>query len=308
MRTPPRTTRKSRTAVLLATLAALFGLVVLGGLAPATAQAESARAAADTSGGTTGGTTGGSFGGTTTTGGSAAGTTTTGGSTAGTTTVGGSTGDPGAPVYPTDVGAPTVVQATPTSVTLTWTAPVDDVPITRYEVWADFGEGAGGFAVSTTNTVTVTDLHPGYTWNLYVIAWDASYRYSFSPEVVVRTPALPATTCSVGYRVVQDWGSGFQAEITVPNPGTADISNWDLAFVWAPRQDVTNMWGGTFTQTTHPLGFTQSGSTVTVTPAGYTSVIPAGGSVTIGFTGTAGLMYPPYFFTLNGTLCATATG
>ena len=48
----------------------------------------------------------------------------------------------------------------------------------------------------------------------------------------------------------------------------------------------------------------QTGGTVTVTPASYTSTIPAAGSVTIGFTGTKTTTNTsPTAFTLNGGAC-----
>jgi mannan endo-1,4-beta-mannosidase len=58
------------------------------------------------------------------------------------------------------------------------------------------------------------------------------------------------------------------------------------------------MWGGTPTQ---------SGAAVSVTPASYTSTIPAAGSVTVGFIGTKGTTNTaPTAYTLSGGTCATA--
>jgi mannan endo-1,4-beta-mannosidase len=45
---------------------------------------------------------------------------------------------------------------------------------------------------------------------------------------------------------------------------------------------------------------------VTVTPASYTTTIPAGGSVTVGFLANEGATNTaPTAFTLNGSGCAT---
>lgn len=58
------------------------------------------------------------------------------------------------------------------------------------------------------------------------------------------------------------------------------------------------MWGGTPTQT---------GATVSVAPASYTSTIPAAGSVTLGFIANKGATNTaPTAFTLNGSACTTA--
>ncbi|MBI0293867.1 cellulase family glycosylhydrolase [Streptomyces sp. PRKS01-29] len=103
--------------------------------------------------------------------------------------------------------------------------------------------------------------------------------------------------CSVGYRVASEWGGGFQGEITIRNTGTAAITGWTLGFAFAGGQTITTMWGGT------PR---QNGAAVTVTPASYTATIPAGGSVTLGFTaGKGATNSAPTAFTLDGGACAT---
>jgi mannan endo-1,4-beta-mannosidase len=109
--------------------------------------------------------------------------------------------------------------------------------------------------------------------------------------------STPGVGCSVGYRVVGDWPGGFQGEISIRNTGTTTISGWTLDFAFANGQTVTNMWGGTPTQ---------SGGAVSVTAASYTSAIPAAGSVTVGFTGSkSATNTSPTAFRLNGTTCAT---
>jgi mannan endo-1,4-beta-mannosidase len=108
----------------------------------------------------------------------------------------------------------------------------------------------------------------------------------------------PGGSCAVGYRAVGEWPGGFQGEITIRNTGTAAISGWTLGFTFADGQTVSNMWGGTPTQ---------SGGKVTVTPASYTSTIPAAGSVTVGFIATKGATNTaPAGFTLNGAACTKA--
>ncbi|GAA2302142.1 hypothetical protein SVIO_016670 [Streptomyces violaceusniger] len=92
-----------------------------------------------------------------------------------------------------------------------------------------------------------------------------------------------------------EWG--FQGEIAIRNTGTAAVTGWSLGFSFADGQTITSMWGGT------PR---QSGAAVTVTPASYTAVIPARGSVTLGFTaGKGATNSAPTDFTLDGGACAT---
>ncbi|MGW7755988.1 cellulase family glycosylhydrolase [Streptomyces violaceusniger] len=103
--------------------------------------------------------------------------------------------------------------------------------------------------------------------------------------------------CTVGYRVADEWGNGFQGEITIRNTGAAAITGWTLGFTFANGQAITNMWGGT------PR---QAGAAVTVTPASYTATIPARGAVTLGFTADkGGINSAPTAFTLDGGACAT---
>lgn len=271
----------------MAALGALPGLAVLGALSPAAAQAGPPRAAADTSGGTSAGTSTGNVEGT----------------SAG---IVGGTGDATDPTAPANLG---LASATPTAITLTWDPSTDDVGITGYEVLFLTGDGFVELGEFPTTTATLTGLRPhsGYDFTVYAIDTDGNHSPT-APHVYVHTTDVPATDCSVGYHLVGEWplgtgqGEGFQAEITVPNPGTTPVSGWTLAFEFTDRSfggmTVTGMWGGAYTETAEHL--------VTVTPAGYTSTIPAGGSVTIGLMGTerSTNLAPPYF-TLNGTICAT---
>ncbi|CAM5734570.1 Endoglucanase E-4 [Streptomyces alboniger] len=187
---------------------------------------------------------------------------------------------------------------TATSATLTWAAATDNVSVTGYDVVRVSGTLETKVASSTTNSVTVTGLTAGTSYTFAVYARDAAgNRSARSATVNVTTGSAPAGTCSVGYRVVGEWQGGFQGEIAIRNTGTADISGWKLAFSFANGQTVTNMWGGTPTQ---------SGGSVSVTPASYTSTISAGGSVTVGFIGTkTATNTAPTTFTLNGSACST---
>ncbi|WP_406332628.1 cellulase family glycosylhydrolase [Streptomyces sp. NBC_00203] len=211
---------------------------------------------------------------------------------------GGSSGDTQAPTTP---GTPTASSVTATSATLTWTAATDDVGVTGYDIVRVSGSSETKIATSTstTNTVTVPGLTADTTYTFAVYAHDAAgNRSARSATVNVTTGSTPSGSCSVGYRIVGEWPGGFQGEISIGNTGTTAIIGWKLAFTFADGQTVTNMWGGTPTQ---------SGGTVSVTPASYTSTIPAGGSVTVGFiAGKGSTNTAPTTFTLSGATCATA--
>ncbi|WSQ13817.1 cellulase family glycosylhydrolase [Streptomyces sp. NBC_01231] len=207
-------------------------------------------------------------------------------------------GNPGDTQAPTTPGTPASSAVTATSAALTWGAATDNVSVTGYDVVRVSGTSETKVASSTANSVTVTGLTAGTSYTFAVYARDAAgNRSARSATVNVTTGSAPAGTCSVGYRVVGEWQGGFQGEIAISNTGTAAISGWKLAFSFANGQTVANMWGGTATQ---------SGGSVSVTPASYTSTISAGGSVTVGFIGTkAATNTAPTTFTLNGSACST---
>ncbi|MFF7528939.1 cellulase family glycosylhydrolase [Streptomyces bobili] len=211
-------------------------------------------------------------------------------------------GNPGDTQAPTAPGAPVASAVSATSATLTWGAATDNVGVSGYDVVRISGGTETTVAASTTNTATLTGLTAETAYTFAVYARDAAgNRSARSATVNVTTDedgGTPGAACSVGYRVVGQWPGGFQGEIALRNTGAAPVSGWTLAFAFADGQTVSNMWGGTPTQT---------GGTVSVAAASYTSAVPVGGTVTVGFIATKGAINTaPTAFTLNGTTCSTA--
>ena len=113
------------------------------------------------------------------------------------------------------------------------------------------------------------------------------------------TKALQSTAvCSVEYDVVNQWGSGFQANVTVTNLESADINGWTLAWTHAPGQDLVSGWNAAISQT---------GSEVTASnPAGHWNgtIGENGGSVVFGMqVNHPGTVTIPSDFALNGMAC-----
>ncbi|OUC91785.1 hypothetical protein CA984_32420 [Streptosporangium minutum] len=100
------------------------------------------------------------------------------------------------------------------------------------------------------------------------------------------------------YRL-SDWGSSFNAEITIKNTTTAAINGWKLTFSFPGNQTINNAWNARTTQ---------SGKQVTATNESWTATIPAGGTVGFGLSGnsTAGTNGIPTQFSLNNTTCTRA--
>ncbi|ADU10251.1 MULTISPECIES: cellulose binding domain-containing protein [Micromonospora] len=106
--------------------------------------------------------------------------------------------------------------------------------------------------------------------------------------------AQAAAGCRVDYRVSSEWSGGFNADVTITNLGDA-VNGWRLAWTFPAGQQVTQSWNATVTAGT---------SSVTATNVDWNAALPAGGSVSFGFTGSRGATNPaPTVFTLNGTAC-----
>jgi hypothetical protein len=108
------------------------------------------------------------------------------------------------------------------------------------------------------------------------------------------SPSGASGGCTVAY-VLNDWGAGFVATVTVTNGGSSAINGWTLRWSFAGNQTITNAWNSVTTR---------SGQAVTATNASWNGAIPAGGSVNFGFQATySGTNAVPASFTLNGATC-----
>ncbi|GAA2667168.1 MULTISPECIES: cellulase family glycosylhydrolase [Actinosynnema] len=210
---------------------------------------------------------------------------------------GGGGGDTQAPTAP---GTPTASSVTSSGAVLRWAASTDDVGVTGYDVVRISGTTETALASTATTSATLTGLTAATAHTLAVYARDAAgNRSTRSGSVVVTTlPGSPVGPCAITYRVTGQWTGGFQGEVKIANTGTAAVKGWVLRWTWPGAQTVSSMWGGTPTQ---------SGANLSVANASYTADIPAGGSVSVGFTGSVtGANAAPTAFTLNGASCATA--
>jgi len=114
-------------------------------------------------------------------------------------------------------------------------------------------------------------------------------------DLVIRPATTPAAKCSVAYRNVSEWSSGFVAQVTLTNRGTVAVNGWSLAFSYLGDQSITSSWG---------VSVLQNGTAVTASSLSWDAVISAGGSVTIGLIGSwSHSSPPPGSFRLNGAIC-----
>jgi len=201
------------------------------------------------------------------------------------------------PTAPTGL---TVASSRPDGAVLTWTPSTDNVAVTGYVVFR-----FDGLFVSTpvasvpgpTATVPGTSGIQVY----YVRAQDAAGNLSAvsntvsAPVTTPTTPTPPAPTCSVGYKTSSQWADGFVADLKISNLTAAAVNGWMLTFEFGGDQTISNAWGATADQT---------GASVSLTPASWNRVIPAGGSVTVGMLGRwTTSAAPPTSAQLNGFRC-----
>lgn len=131
--------------------------------------------------------------------------------------------------------------------------------------------------------------------------WTAALAALALPLTTLATGATAAhaagVQCSVDYKT-NDWGSGFTADLTITNRGTAAIDGWTLTYGYSGNQKLSNGWNGSWSQ---------SGQTVTVRNASYNGTIAAGAAVSTGAQFTySGTNTAPASFAVNGTTCAGA--
>ncbi|MFF2624546.1 glycoside hydrolase family 6 protein [Kitasatospora griseola] len=180
--------------------------------------------------------------------------------------------DTTAPTAPTGLAATTTVN----SVALTWSAATDNVGVTGYDVYR------GGALVGSTASTSYADtgLTASTAYSYTVKARDAAGNVSpASAALVATTKASGGGTgsgCTASYKVTNDWGAGFNADVTVTAGSTA-IKTWKVSWNYGGNQQITNLWNGQLAQ---------SGQAVSVTNLAYNGTVGAGASTSFGFGAT----------------------
>ena len=93
------------------------------------------------------------------------------------------------------------------------------------------------------------------------------------PTKVVEPTSATGSDITYEFKVVGDWGSGFQAEYVVTNKSNKTYDNWTLDFNFG--SSITSLWGAEL------VG--QTGNKVSVKCPSWDTKLPAGKSVTICF-------------------------
>jgi chitodextrinase len=179
-------------------------------------------------------------------------------------------GDTSPPSVPSNV---TATGVTSSSASLSWSPSTDNVGVTGYRVYRN------GVQVGTASGTTFTDtgLSASTQYTYTVAAYDAAGNVSAqSAGVTAKTSAGGGGSggCTATYAVTNQWGTGFTANVTVANSGTASTTGWKVAWSWGGNQQITNVWNGTESH---------SGQNETVTNAGYNGALAPGATTSFGF-------------------------
>lgn len=110
--------------------------------------------------------------------------------------------------------------------------------------------------------------------------------------------SAPSGSLSVTITPTAVWSGGFTANLAVNNAGAQAVANWSLGLTFVPT--IQSMWNGIFTV---------QGQQYQISGAGGTASIPAGGSVTVGFTAAGSLnASSASACVINGAVCAITIG
>ncbi|WP_052372884.1 protein kinase domain-containing protein [Amycolatopsis taiwanensis] len=96
------------------------------------------------------------------------------------------------------------------------------------------------------------------------------------PPPSASSSAPPHGSCHAEYHVTGSWPGGYQAQVTVRNDGTDNLTGWSVSWT-VPSGNILQVWNGTLSQ---------QGSSITVTNADFNAVLHAGSSTSFGLNAT----------------------
>jgi len=159
----------------------------------------------------------------------------------------------------------------------------------HFNAWKSLGLNLGshdyqimateGYQSNVTSNITVSEGSTPQTTAGPVTSAVTTSRPPVSNSTTSRPPVTTgggqSGTCSATYRLVSNWNSGFQGEVTVANNGSSGLNGWTVNLNLASGQSISSLWNGVNSGT--------SGS-VSVKNAPYNGSIAGSGTTTFGFT------------------------
>jgi hypothetical protein len=158
---------------------------------------------------------------------------------------------------------------------------------------------------STSQTITVpvnSISQPGANKTILLnLSSPAGATLAQTPAVgTIVNNIKPPAAGKIQYQDTSDWGTGFNGQITITNPGSTPMSGWTLQFTF-PVQ-ISSIWNATIVS--------HVGNTYVVKSAGWNDTIAAGSNVSFGFTASPGgsvALAGPTNYVLNGTATTGTT-
>ncbi len=134
-----------------------------------------------------------------------------------------------------------------------------------------------------------------------LISLARTHRLAPGPALLPPASRLKLERCflavSTTFQVTQDWGSGFQASMSITNAQSSDVNNWQLEFDYPAN--ITSIWDAKIVSHT--------GDHYVLQGAGWNNNLPAGGTVSFGFLGSPGsTSASPSNYRLNGAPLGSA--
>ncbi len=105
---------------------------------------------------------------------------------------------------------------------------------------------------------------------------DVAFSYDGTPmpsPTPSPSPTPDPAACAVDYKVVNDWGSGFTADVTLSNRSNTPWNGWRVTWAYPTNQQITSLWSGIYVQ---------NGSQVEVNHAAWNQQVKPGAAVTFG--------------------------
>jgi hypothetical protein len=125
-----------------------------------------------------------------------------------------------------------------------------------------------------------------------VVVAAAAMAYPLATDAHGATNGGPSLTAT--FVKTSDWGNGYVADYNILNSG-ASVAAWKLQFSLPASETVTGDWSG---------NLSLSGTTYTVTNAGWNRSLTTGDTAQFGFQGSySGTFVPPQNCTINGSPC-----
>lgn len=146
-----------------------------------------------------------------------------------------------------------------------------DDDIVSYD-W-DFGDGSLG----SDNLYTHSYAEEG-TYNVTLTVTDATGLSDQQVQQVVVEDQQPLPAISCSYDVGNEWGSGFQASITLTNNSNTAVEGWEVSWQYDDGTTVGNAWNVVFSGNNPYLA----------TPLSWNNNIAPGASFSFGFQGSNG--------------------